>query len=266
MKQLPLIAAGVASAIVAAVGCGHVVDRIDKLSSDATAANGPSKTETRNITSFHKVKVSSAIQVRFQSSATPSLSIQGPADALKWVKSKVSGDTLELAVDHSLTISSPIIVTLTGPSPSKIDLDGASSFEGKGIDSAQLEVGVGGASHLGLIGKIGELVANADGASNLDLREVSARSVKLGLEGASEGKISGTTATLNVKADGASTADILTLKAQEVTASADGASHIQVASAAKLDAKADGASTIEYRGDPRVVVKKSEGVSSINKL
>ncbi len=188
--------------------------------------SGTSKTETRNVSVFNKIEASGAINVEVFVQNGFSVEVQADDNLLANIKTEVSGDTLKIYSEDSISPKTRINVKISMPEIENLEVSGASS----GIMS-----------------------------------NVKADSLELKASGASKIKIDGTAKDLEADASGASTIDAENLKVENAKVDASGASSAAVSASNELKVEASGASKISYVGEPKNIKQNSSGASSVAK-
>ena len=190
----------------------------------SSAGSGNIKTEKRDVSGFTKINAGGAVTLQIDAQKEFSVEVQADDNLLSFIKTEVSGDTLKISVKDKISSKSKILVKISMPAITSLDVSGAS----------------------------GAVVSN-----------VKADSIELEASGASKIKINGETSDLKIESTGASGVDAEGLAAGNAKVSAGGASNATVSVSNNLIADAFGASSIYYTGDPKNVEPKSSGASSI---
>ncbi len=226
-------------------------------------ATGPLVQETRPAQGFNRVEIANAIHGEITLGDTTSVRLEGAADILPLIHTKLDGNSLKVYADHDYSTTTPVRVFITTPHLSSIEISGASHANVKGFSEAEFTAHASGASQLAAEVKATKLKGESTGASSIVLNSVNGGDVDLAASGASRIKLSGTCARLAVDASGSSHLDLASLKAESAQLSASGASSIKLEVTRTLKAEASGASRITYTGSPSVVQDVS-GASSVN--
>jgi hypothetical protein len=155
-----------------------------------------------------------------------SVVIEADDNLLQYIKTEVRGDTLKIYTDGKISMQKKASVKISMPEITGLDVSGASTVVVSNVKADALELDASGASNITIDGEAKELVADASGASEIDAEE---------------------------------------LKVENAAVEASGASSATVSPANELKADASGASSIYYTGEPKNVVPKSSGASSVKK-
>jgi hypothetical protein len=176
------------------------------------------------VTSFSKVQVSSAFDVRVAFGDPAAVTVRVDDNLVDDLDVGVSGDTLRIGLKTGLAVNRATLeadvtalsltgievsgastVTPTGTitaSPLDLSLSGASTFDGD-LSLRDATVGLSGASHAVLSGSVKSITATVSGASSLQAGEVSLDSLTIDLSGASHAAVT-VTGTISASASGAS--------------------------------------------------------------
>lgn len=213
--------------LLASFGCGGGLKMKDIAGGgDGVRGSGNVKSETRNLSGFKKIKVSSAVVLNVTVGKEFGVVVEADDNLLDHVTTEVSGDSLAIGTRDSISAKSDIKATVTMPELAGLDLSGASNATVAGTAGENLKIVASGASKVKIDGRVKELHANASGASNINAES---------------------------------------LAVENAEAEASGASTIIVNASGKADLNASGASTVVYAGDPRELKQDSSGASTIRK-
>jgi Putative auto-transporter adhesin, head GIN domain len=186
--------------------------------------SGNVQTEKRNLTDFNAIEVGGAIEVEVVAQKDFSVEVEADDNLLQFIKTEVSGETLKISTDKRFSTRNPIRVRISAP------------------DIENLEV---------------------SGASKLSLTNLKNDSLRVDSSGASKIKVDGETKNLEVELSGASRLDAENLKSENADIDASGASNATIFVSTDLKADLSGASSVTYSGNPKNLVKKTSGASSV---
>jgi hypothetical protein len=181
-------------------------------------------TQTREITGFSAVEVGGAMDVEIVAQKDFSVEIEGDDNLLEFVRTEVRGDTLYIGSHKRFSTNGRIKIRISAPDVERIDVSGA---------------------------------------SNLALTNVRNGALSIGSSGASKIRVSGETGNLKVDMSGASKLDAAGLRSENATVDASGACAMNVFVSGDLKADLSGASKVNYSGNPKNVVRKVSGASSV---
>jgi hypothetical protein len=206
--------------------------------------------QVRNVSSFHAIKVSNAIDLYISQSDQEALAVSAVnAEFRERIKTVVEDGVLKITYDDDARwfrgnkklkayISFKTLDRLTAEGASDVVVNGS-------IKGNELSIAMGGASDFkGTV-------------------EVTTLNIRLG--GASDATLSGKVSKLTVDANGASDFKGYELVADNCEVEASGASDIKITVNKELNARASGASDVHYRGDGVIRDLKTSGASSVSR-
>ena len=182
----------------------------------------PSKnivTKSLTVSSFDDLDISSSLSVKFvQSTGKPQVTVKAPDNLIDRVIVKTEGNKLVVRLQKNTSISNMwkgkndlILVTITAPAPTEIDMSGATSFSADVLNVKKLEVDISGAS----VFKVGNLAAtkcefDVSGASDVKIDAANVADSDFDVSGASSAKVGNLSGTnTSVEIAGASKVNIV---------------------------------------------------------
>ncbi|MBC5994625.1 PspC domain-containing protein [Pontibacter cellulosilyticus] len=208
-----------------------------------------SNSRSLNYTDFNSIVIGGPYHVQLRQGNNYSVRVRGERDELKRMEINKRGNELRITYDEeSINLFNdrePILLQITAPDISKIDLSGAIRADISRITGDDLKISFSGAIR-----------------SNTS---VNVRDLRVEISGASISKFAGRAERFELDATGASGIDAQGLKANTVDVDLTGASVAEVYAANTLRADASGASKITYSGNPKNTVIDSSGPSSVKR-
>ena len=210
--------------------------------------------EVRNVSSFHAIRVSDAIDLYLSQSDNEVVAVSASEPKYRdRIKTSVENGVLKIWFDNDndwklwnsdkkklkAYVSFKTLDKLTASGASDVRVDGT-------IKANSLTINLSGASDFKGAIEATDLIINQSGASDATVTGGKAGSIKVDVSGASD--FNG-----------------YDLMAESCYAEASGASEISINVSKELSARASGASRVSYRGSGVVTSVKSSGASSINK-
>lgn len=195
-------------------------------SAETPAATGSGGTgESRDVSGFTGVELTSVGDLRIEQTGTESLTIEAAPDVLPQLTSEVAGGVLRLGVVPGASIETdvPIVYRLTVATLDSLTVSGAGDATAPDLRADRLTVEISGAGDVTLGGTVDTQVVTINGAGDYDAEDLQS-----------------TTAEITV----------------------DGAGDAVVRVSDRLDATVDGVGSVEYIGDPQVTEDVS-GVGSV---
>jgi hypothetical protein len=211
--------------------------------------------ETRNVSNFKGIRVSSGIDLYIKQGSVESVRIMGDKDKLEKVKTEKEGDVLKIYAgsskgwfnfDFDWSNKKIIKAYVTVKNLNSISATGGSDVfsEGK-LDLIKLDVKATGGSDMKLDLDTDELTCETTGGSDVTL--------------------SGTTTVFKASATGGSDLKAKNLKTSFCSVSSTGGSDAYVWAEKEISISATGGSDVYHKGDARVVQSNASGGSDIHK-
>ncbi len=186
--------------------------------------SGNIRPEKRQLVDFRGVDVGGAFIVEITAQKDFAVEVDADDNLLSLIRTEVDDGVLKIQTSGRLSPSTPILVRISAP------------------DVSNLEVA---------------------GAAHVTLDDLNNPALTVDSSGAAKVKLKGKTAQLNVEASGAAKIDADGLMTDNATIDASGASRVDVNVIGVLRTDASGASKIVYSGDPAGVEKQTSGASSV---
>ena len=188
--------------------------------------NGKIRDESRKVAEFRKIEAGGAFSIHVKVGPATSIKISAEENLLGYIRANVKGNTLVLDTRKNISPRKQILIEITTPYLTDIEVSGANDIEVEGINETEFDVDLSGAGNIHLIGEVEKLRAELSGAGNINARE---------------------------------------LKAKEVLISVSGAASADVYATKYLDASVSGVGSIDYYGNPEKTRTNVSGVGSITR-
>ena len=226
MKKISFIlfVAALAIGSISAVSCS--VGNLNFKSMSGIQGSGSAKRETRNVSGFEKIDASGAVNVEIVAGEDFKVEVEADDNLLQYVKTETSDDTLKIYSADKISPKTKLLVRISLPELTKLEVSGASGATATNIKGDSIELRASGASKIKAVGEIKDL---------------------------------------NAEASGASTIEASNLIAENADVDSNGASALITAPINDLKAQASGASTVYYTGEPKNIKQDVSGASSIKR-
>ena len=188
--------------------------------------NGRVKEEDRTISAFEKLDAGGAFTIKVRVGPSPSLKISAEENLLSYIRTSVRGDRLVIDTRKNISPRKEILIEITTPSLSSVDVSGANNVTINNISGNDFNMQLSGAGHIYADGDVDNLDAELSGAGSIDAKSLKAKNVR-------------------VTVSGAASADVFAKES--------------------LDASVSGVGSIDYFGDPEKTRTNVSGVGSINR-
>lgn len=236
MMRHAVTLASLATALLAVAACNELA-----------VTPGQVTTTTRPVQGVERVTAGNSFEIVLIRDTAESLTIEAPEGFLPYIRTEVSGGTLNIDLDERVSSRfSPKRITLHFRSLDGITASGAASFTSADTMTGNaFALTLSGASRAAFPVRVGTLNCEASGASVVSL--------------------TGSAGNLNTSDfSGASILHAYNLNATSCDVHASGASYLDVTAVDRLDVHASGGSVVSYRGHPKVTQDVSGGSSVVD--
>jgi hypothetical protein len=213
-----------------------------------TEGKGEIKTETRGVTSFATIDLSTSVTavIVVDPAAQPSVTLKGYANILELIKTEVTNGTLKVYTDDLVHFRSDkdVVAEITVPSLQALEISGASDATIKGPLTAE------------------KFNLEVSGAGDVVIENMTANTFEAELTGAGQLEVKG--GSVNKLAyDVTGAGDISTFPLQSKTAevTVTGMGDVELSVSDALDASITGAGDINYKGHPQLTTNITGGGS-----
>ena len=202
--------------------------------------------QERQLKDFKGIEAGGAVEVNINQGDSQKVVVITDDNLQEDVKTEVSDNILKIYTEHHLSGFNKLKVNIIVKEIESIELTGASRLYAKGtFISGKMKINLSGASQLEMDIKAIEINSEISGASNLILN--------------------GAVGDFKLEASGASKCEGFNLTSANSDVSASGASKISITCDHELKIDASGASTINYRGNAKILKSDVSGASNISK-
>lgn len=186
--SLNLLASPIMANNINISGNSNVVIVNGRIVSGGTEAieEGKVKTEKRELKSFKSLAIVGAMDVEWQSSAEPSITITAGENIMKSIRSEVADDTLVLTLTGNQILSNPIKVVLSCPSLESVTVAGAGGFDGKNISGERFNLSLTGSGDIRVSGEVDASDIDVTGTGDVDASRLKTKNLKVTLMGAGD--------------------------------------------------------------------------------
>lgn len=147
-------------------------------------AESPAPSVVRSLPSSTRLEISGAFSIEIRSSATPRLTIEGPAEQVR-----VDARPDRIQIGRVEPSTGPIHLLIELPNVESLSLSGAHQVDVAALSGARFQLTASGASQINLGGKVTELAAHLTGAINLNASTLEAQRVEVGAHGSSQATV-----------------------------------------------------------------------------
>jgi Protein of unknown function (DUF2807). len=174
-----------AAGLLLMVACAGLLSSCDD--GDDRRSRGPSRTETRDVSSFDSIDMSGAARIEITVGKPESLVLEGRAASIERVETEVRHNTLFIeSKPRDWFMSSNrrrITVKITVPRLASLQVEGGNDVRLTGFDGGDSTIRASGAAHISAEGRLAELTVHMAGAGHGDFSRLVADQAKVVVEG-----------------------------------------------------------------------------------
>jgi len=211
------------------------------------ACSGATITESREVSGFNSVAISTFGELQIHQGSTESLTIQAPSDYLRYLETSVENNTLNISARRGF-IGAPVrrvIYTLTVKDLKSLSFSGAGSI--KILDGLQSQ----------------DFSLSLSGAGSIEIDSLIANSLTINFSSAGAIVIAGKVDKQSVNMSGVGSYEAGDLESKSVSINLTGAGSATVWATDSLNVTISGVGSISYFGSPQVSQNIS-GLGSVN--
>jgi ribosomal protein S8E len=205
-------------------------------------------TETRNVSAFTKVNVSTSINVDVQQGPLTEVIVEADDNLIKYIETTVVGNELKIRLKNiSIWNHATIKVHITAPQLDGFNAAASAEIVGKNTITSTTKINI-----------------DASSSAKIDL-QLDAPSVNVNASSSADIIASGRTKEVEVDANSSSSVDLNKLLAETVIAEASSSANVAVFASVKIKANANSSGDIKYTGGAAEVVKSESSSGSVSK-
>lgn len=230
-------------ALIAVVSTSCVIDGWN----NGISGNGNVEEETRDITGFTGVLISSGIDVLLSEGDVFEVRVVADENLMEVIETRLNGSMLEVGTDRvNIRNAKSKKVYVTLPELSALRVSSAGDCKGQNLFHCdQLEMGI-------------------SSAGDLDL-EVEARRIDLDISSSGDARLAGKTELFNASLSSAGDLHAFDLQAGKVKVDVSSAGDARVFATDEISMSASSAGNIHYKGDARVIRSSKSSAGDIVK-
>lgn len=211
------------------------------------SGSGKQVSENRSIGDFTKVELGGNFKLMIRQDSVTSMTVKADDNIIKDIKTRVSGDVLEIELDGNFCDIGDIIIELSSKQWEGIDASGSTQIISENqINTEDFELNLSGSSKVELNLVAGILKTNSSGNSIINLKG-QARRHDANLSGSTE---------LNA----------FDFTVSDYRIESSGSSNCAINVLSNLEVKTSGASKILYKGTPKNISNDKSGTSVLEQV
>lgn len=250
------------------------------------------KRETRDVSAFTKISFRSPGTVYVKQGSPQKIEIEGSAETLEKIKTKVEDGKLSIGPEEkwnnwswsddskvTVYVTMPTIETLSVSGSGdmivqtkitgnnlKLNVSGSGSLQADMDVTGDVDVDVSGSGDMNLKGKCKSFTSDLSGSGSIKLNAAIAGLADFDISGSGEVEASGSSQTVKAEITGSGKVLAANMETDKCTARISGSGDIEINVKSELDARITGSGTVGYKGDPARVNSDASGSGKVRKL
>lgn len=177
----------------------------DSFNSGAKQGNGKISTEKRFVSDFNAIEVNGSMNVVYEKSDVPQLSIEADENILDIITTVVKNGTLYVCSKDSFSTQNKITIKCSSNLIESVTLSGSGNITLNDIEESELTLTVNGSGDIEANGVCTKLTSSISGSGDIDAEELIAQHVLVNVAGSGDAVV---TAKQSVMASVAGSGDI----------------------------------------------------------
>ncbi|MFT7651544.1 MAG: hypothetical protein ACI9ON_000639 [Limisphaerales bacterium] len=222
-------------------------------------------TEKIELDAFTEVTFTLPFEVEFVNADEHYITLEGDADSIEEIRTRVKGDNLKVYKDNSWFDwnNDNIVVTIGYQTLDAITLAGSGDGFAELLEAEEFTLRITGSSNMEIESmKVDELEISIAGSGNVEVHKLDADKVNSKIAGSGDIELAGRVVSQEISISGSGDHDAGELRSQETTASVRGSGDIRVWAEANLAVSIVGSGDLKYYGEP-ILKERIVGSGSI---
>ena len=228
--------------------------------------SGEVVTQEREVATFERIRLecSADLIVRVGDEVSVSVTTDDNLQDLI-ITEVVSRQTLLVDSDGPYRTRRGVLVEITVPKLTMLEVDGSGGVEITGLDNKTFEVELDGSGDIEFGGKIDELDIELDGSGQIHINNLTSTSVNVEFDGSGDIEIEGQTEFLKVSLNGSGDIDARRLKAVDAIVRIHGSGDARIYAESDFDGAVYGSGDIDVYGNPDNLDRRVSGSGDISR-
>jgi hypothetical protein len=228
--------------------------------------SGDITSEKRNATDFERIKLSCSADLKVTIGEPFQVTVTTDDNLQDNIITEVSGRrTLVIESEGSFSTRRGVLVEITMPDISLLELDGSGDVDLAGLKSEALEIELDGSGDVEFDGTTKDLQISIGGSGDITGHELTAEKVRIETSGSGDVELRGKATEVECIIEGSGNIDVSRLEANTAFASVDGSGNISVFARDSFEGTIDGSGDIDLYGDPKDVDRHVAGSGDIRR-
>lgn len=255
------------------------------------SASFAQKRETRDVSTFTKISFRTSGKVYVKQGSPQKVEIEGSAEMLEKIKTKVEDGKLIIGQEDSwfnwswgdndkttvyITVATIETLSVSGSGDMiaqtkitsnnlKLNVSGSGSLQAE-IDATEIDANVSGSGGMDLEGKCKNFTSDISGSGKVKLNASITGVADFDISGSGEVEASGSSQSVKAEITGSGKVLAANLETDKCDVRISGSGDVEINVKTELDAHISGSGTVSYKGSPARVNANSSGSGKVRKM
>ena len=211
--------------------------------------------ETREVDDFSRISYTLPFEVEFVQADQPFVTLEGDADTIEEIETRVKNGTLKIFKDNSWFDWSdePVVLTVGFTELVSVAMAGSGDGYAEAFNNDTFSIKISGSANLEVETlTCNDLDVTIAGSGDMQTHELSADDVRVSIAGSGNVDLAGRAVEQKVSISGSGDHNAAGLQSQEAEINIAGSGNAEVWVAAALDVSVVGSGDVLYYGEPKV--------------
>jgi len=246
--------------------CSASADGLFDFGRRGERGSGDVVTEQREVSSFERIRLECSADLLITIGDELSVSVTTDDNLQDNIITEViSRQTLLVDSDGSYRSRRGVLVEITVPELTLVEVDGSGDVEITGLNNRTFEVELDGSGDIEFGGKIDELDIELDGSGQIVVNDLTSEVVNIRSHGSGDIEIRGQTELLEISMHGSGDIDARRLKAVDAVVRIHGSGDAEIYAETDFDGAVYGSGDIDVYGNPENLDRHVSGSGDISR-
>jgi len=245
--------------------------------------NGKIVKQNREVSGFSAIKVSCSADVFLKQGKETAVTVRADENILEMVETEVSGNTLKIDIDGSISNCKALEVYITVVELDKVEINGSGdvvsenqlegidfeiSINGSGdvdldLSVKNLETKINGSGDVDVSGVQGNFYLKVSGSGDFSANDLRLDQCEIEIYGSGDVQLEGSASEVSVQQSASGDVDLYNLKSGDVDVHTSGSGDVIVYVSGVLKVRLSGSGDVTYKGDPKSVDASASGSGEV---
>lgn len=228
--------------------------------------SGDVVTEQREVSNFERIRLECSADLRIVIGDEMSVSVTTDDNLQEYIITEViSRRTLLVDSDGSYRTRRGVLVEITVPELTMLEVDGSGDVEISGLNSQEFEIELDGSGDIEFTGTVNQLNIDLRGSGRIVVDDLASERVSIESHGSGDIEIEGQTKFLEISMHGSGDIDARRLRASDAIVRIHGSGDASIYSEEDFEGAVYGSGDIDVYGNPEHLDRHVSGSGDINR-